>query len=226
MRVLIIHAHPEPKSFNAALTSEAVAVLTGAGHAVTVSDLHATGFDPVSDRRNFVTVADPDFLRLQSEEVLASAEDGYAPALQAEMDKLAWCDLLIFQFPLWWLGLPAILKGWVDRVFAVGRAYGGGRWFETGVLAGKHAMCSVTVGGDETAYSPAGHYPPVEEILMPIHRGIFGFAGFTVLEPYVVYAPQRIGPDARQAELARYRRYLLTLDEARHLVEMNRRAQS
>ena len=42
------------------------------------------------------------------------------------MDKLAWCEVLIFQFPLWWLGLPAILKGWVDRVFAVGRAYGGG----------------------------------------------------------------------------------------------------
>ena len=54
------------------------------------------------------------------------------------MDKLFWCDALILQFPLWWFSLPAMLKGWVDRVFASGgRIYGGGKWYDRGVFAGK-----------------------------------------------------------------------------------------
>src|SRR5437762_6361237 len=147
MRVLIVYAHPEPTSFNAAMMREAVAVLSAAGHEVIVSDLHAMGFDPVSDRRNFSTVVDPGRLSQQIEEAHASAHNGYVPELQAEMDKLAWCDLLILQFHLWWLGLPAILKGWIDRVFALGRSYDGGGWFAPGVLTGERAVRSEHIGG-------------------------------------------------------------------------------
>jgi NAD(P)H dehydrogenase (quinone) len=214
MRALIVHAHHEQQSFNGAMTREAVAALTEAGHEVVVSDLHAMNFDPVSDRRNFLTVADATRLSQQTEERHASAVNGYAPDLQAEMDKVAWCDVLIFQFPIWWLGLPAILKGWVDRVFAVGRAYGGGRWFDHGWLVGKRAMCSVTLGGDDRAYSPIGLYDSIENTLFPIHRGIFGFVGFTVIEPFVVYAPGRITDEERRDYLARYRRRVLTLETA------------
>src|SRR4051812_25824063 len=140
MRVFIVHAHHEPTSFNAAMTRTAREALNERGHRVIISDLHAMGFDPVSDRRNFITMANPERLKQQEEEALASRSNGYAPELQVEMDKLAWCDLLIFQFPLWWLGPPAILKGWIDRVFAVGRSYGGGRWFDTGLHRGKQAL--------------------------------------------------------------------------------------
>jgi NAD(P)H dehydrogenase (quinone) len=222
MRVLIVYAHHEPTSFNGALLREAMAALREAGHEVVVSDLYAMGFDPVSDRRNFTTVADPNRLRQQTEETYASAHDGYVPALQAEMDKVAACDLLIFQFPIWWLGLPAILKGWVDKVFAVGRAYGGGRWFEGGVFAGKRAMCTVTVGGLGQSYSEAGPYGPIEPILAPIHRGIFGFCGFTVLEPFVVYGPNRITPEERAAYLARYRQRMREIDAAPIIASANR----
>lgn len=156
MRVLIVFAHAEPSSFNGSMLRTGVTAPTAAGHEVEVSDLYAMGFDPVSDRRNFVTIANPDQLRQQAEEALASSSGGFVPSLQAEMDKLAWCDALVFQFPIWWLGLPAILKGWVDRVFAVGRAYGGGRWFEGGFFAGKRAMCAVSVGGLQDVYSPTG----------------------------------------------------------------------
>ena len=116
MRVFIVHAHHEPGSFNGALTREACAALAAAGDEVVVSDLYAMGFDPVSDRRNFTTVRDPRRLKQQDEESHASANGGFVAELQAEMDKVAWCDALVLQFPLWWLGLPAILKGWVDRV--------------------------------------------------------------------------------------------------------------
>ncbi len=217
MNVLIVHAHPEPQSFNGALTRRAVEVLTGAGHAVIVSDLYAQNFDPVSDRRNFTTVFDPGYLRLQAEERLASEAGGYFADLQAEMDRLAACDLLIFQFPMWWLGLPAILKGWVDRVFAVGRAYGGGRQFDRGMLSDKRAMCSVTSGGPLGSFSKGGVYADIEEVLFPVHRGIFGFVGMTVLEPFVVYGPGRMTDEARRTALDRYERRLLTLDEARVL---------
>lgn len=97
--------------------------------------------DPVSDRRNFTTVKDPTRLKQQEEERHASEIGGFGDELQVEMDKLSWCDVLVFQFPLWWLGLPAILKGWVDRVFEVGTAYGCGRFFSRGVLRGS-ARCA------------------------------------------------------------------------------------
>jgi hypothetical protein len=104
MRVLIVHAHHDPQSFNAAMTREATAALIAAGSEVIVSDLYAMNFDPVSDRRNFVTTKDPSRLRQQDEEAHAAEHNGFAPVLQTEMDKLAWCDTLIFQFPLWWFG--------------------------------------------------------------------------------------------------------------------------
>lgn len=210
-RVLIVHAHPEPTSFNAALTRRASEALSGAGREVVVSDLYAMAFDPVSDRRNFAGVWRADRFSQQDEERHASASHGFVPALQAEMDKLAWCSDLILQFPMWWLGMPAILKGWIDRVFAIGRAYGGGRWFDRGLLAGKRAMCSITIGGPASAYSDRGMYGPLEHHLLPIHLGTLGFVGFTVLEPFIVHAPARMTAEDRAATLARYAERVLDL---------------
>ena len=215
MRIFIVHAHPEPKSFNGALTRAATQALTDAGHEVVLSDLYAMGFNPVSDRRNFTTVRDPDTYRQQAEEAHAAAHDGFAPDLQAEMDKLFWCDALILQFPLWWFGLPAILKGWVDRVFASGgRIYGGGKWYDRGVFAGKRAMCSVTIGGPPPIYSERGLNGPIDAILFPINHGMLYFTGFTVIEPFLVHAPARISDAERAAHLARYRERVLGLASA------------
>jgi NAD(P)H dehydrogenase (quinone) len=215
MRVFIVHAHHEPKSFNGAMTREATAALSAAGHEVVVSDLYAMGFDPVSDRRNFLTVKDADRLRQQAEEAHAAAHDGFAPDIQAEMDKLFWCDTLILQFPLWWFGLPAILKGWVDRVFASGgRIYGGGKWYDRGVLAGRRAMCSVTIGGSPAMYSERGLNGPIASILFPVNHGILYFAGFTVIEPFLVHGPARISQEERAAHLARYRERVVGLESA------------
>jgi NAD(P)H dehydrogenase (quinone) len=215
MRVFIVHAHHEPTSFNAAMTAEAARALIAAGHEVQVSDLYAMGFDPVSDRRNFTTTADPARLDQQVEERHAAQNGGFAADLQAEMDKLAWCDVLILQFPLWWLGPPAILKGWIDRVLALGFAYGGGRWFDGGVFSGKRAMCSVTIGGPEAAYSGVGVYErSMEETLHPLLHGTFAFVGFEVVEPFLVHAPQRMSPAEREAVLADYRGRVLALDAA------------
>lgn len=203
-RILIVLAHPEPQSLNGHMARLAQETFQQQGHQVTVSDLYAMKFDPVSDRRNFLTTANADIYNQQAEETFASAHEGYQPQLQAEMDKLAQADALILQFPIWWLGMPAIMKGWVDRTFAVGRAYGGGKYFEQGRFAGKRAMISLTVAGPKDVYSHGGFYAPVEDLLFPIHRGILGFTGFTVVEPYVMYAPSRVTPQEREVALSDY----------------------
>jgi NAD(P)H dehydrogenase (quinone) len=212
MKIFIVHAHPESESFNGAMTREATAAGSAARHDVLVSDLYAMRFDPISDRRNFKTVKDAKRFDQQDEEEYASERGGFASEVQAEMEKLAWCDTLIFQFPLWWMGMPAVLKGWVDRVLAAGFAYGGGRYFDRGVFGGKRAMCSVTVGGPRAAYSTNGIYGPIHSILFPIHHGILAFVGFSVIEPFVVFGPGRMNADQRRACLDDYRQRLLSLE--------------
>ena len=215
MRVFIVHAHPEPKSFNGALTHTATSALRSAGHEVEVSDLYAMARDPVSDRRNFTTTLDPDYYKQQAEEAHAARVDGLAAEIRVEQDKLFWCDALILQFPLWWFGLPAIMKGWVDRVFtAGGRIYGGGKWFDRGVFAGKRAMCSLTVGGAAPMFTTAGLHGAIDAVLFPIHHGMLAFTGFRVVRPFVVHAPARISAAERGEHLASYGRRVLELGRA------------
>jgi len=211
MKVLIIYAHQEPKSFNGAMRDTAVETFTNNGDRVKVSDLYRMNFNPVSDRHNFTSQKDPNYYKQQQEEKHATEVDGFAPDIQAEMDKLDWCDVLIFQFPLWWFGLPAILKGWVDRVFAMGKIYGGGKWYDKGVFVGKRAMLSVTIGGPETMYSETGLNGDINTILYPINHGILRFVGFDVVPPFIVWSPARIGEQRRKQYLEEYKQRLLKL---------------
>lgn len=212
MNVFIVHAHPEPKSMNGALTRLARDVLQGQGHTVKVSDLYAMGFDPVSSRKSFQSVKDQAYFKPQIEEMHAVEQGGFAPDLQAEMDKLRWCDCLIFQFPLWWFSVPAILKGWVDRVLAMGFAYGYGHIYREGVFRGKRAMLSLTTGGGPEMYTPAGANGDIHQILFPIQHGIFYFTGMDVLPPFIAWSPARITPEQRQAYLEQYGQRLLALE--------------
>jgi NAD(P)H dehydrogenase (quinone) len=110
MNVLLVLAHPERRSFNGAMFDAAVEALGAAGHAVITSDLYRMGFDPISSRRNFTTVKDADCLKLQMEELHASEVGGFAAEVESEIAKVEAADLMIWQFPLWWFALPAILK--------------------------------------------------------------------------------------------------------------------
>jgi NAD(P)H dehydrogenase (quinone) len=204
MNIFLVLAHPEPKSFNGALFREAYQLLTKQGHPVRTSDLYSMRFNPVSDRHNFTTVKDPDFFKPQAEEIHASEVGGFAPDLEAELEKIEWCDLTIWQFPLWWFGLPAILKGWLDRTFAMGRTYGNGRFYQTGVFKGKRALLSLTTGGAGSHYEKGGWNGDIHSILRPIHRGILEFTGFSVLSPHIVYGPAHHDQVERVKELERY----------------------
>jgi NAD(P)H dehydrogenase (quinone) len=212
MNVFIVHAHHEPKSFNGTLTRLAEQVLTENGHSVKISALYAMKFNPISDRSNFVSQKDSDYLKQQVEEMHATETDGFAPDIKAEMEKLFWCEQLIFQFPLWWFSMPAILKGWVDRVFAMGKAYEAGKWYDNGAFVGRRAMLSLTTGGPPTMYSPIGLNGDLNEILFPINHGIFCFSGFEVLPPFVAWGPAHVGEEERKQYLEQYKQRLLTLE--------------
>ena len=212
MKAFIVYWHPEPRSFNAALFRAARETLTDAGHEVRTSDLDAMRFDPVSSRKNFTTVKDPDYFKPQIEEMYANEMGGFSPEIETEIGKVEWCDLMIWQFPLWWFGLPAALKGWVDRVFAMGRTYGGGRIYQSGVFRGKRALLSLTTGGPEDAYRKGAFNGDIAGILRPIHRGMLQFVGFEVLAPQIVYGPVRMNDEQRQQALAAYAERLRRID--------------
>jgi putative NADPH-quinone reductase len=109
VRVLVLLAHPEPASFAAALAAAAVRGLGSAGHEVRVVDLYGEGFEPV------MTTAD----RIAYDTDDAVVDD----AVRAQTDHVLWAEALVFVYPTWWSGLPAVLKGWLDRVLVPGVAF-------------------------------------------------------------------------------------------------------
>jgi NAD(P)H dehydrogenase (quinone) len=113
--------------------------------------------------------------------------------------------------------MPAILKGWADRVLARGFAYVAGRKYDTGMFRGKTAMVAATTGTSADTYAPDGIDGDILSVLWPAHNGLLRYCGFDVIEPFVAYMPGRVGPQARQAYLEAYRRRLLALDAAPRL---------
>jgi len=216
MNVLIVLAHPEPKSFNGALFDTAVKALSAAGHTVATSDLYRMGFDPVSDRHDFTTVKEPDLLKPKIEEMYATEVGGLSPDIEAEFQKVKAADLMIWQFPLWWFGLPAILKGWVGRVFAMAGPYGHND--EAGSFKDKRVLLSLTTGGRQDACALESSNGDLDAILRPIQRGILEFTGFSVLRPEVHWQPVQAGAAERQLWLAAWRDRLRSIDRESPIV--------
>ncbi|MER9865862.1 NAD(P)H-dependent oxidoreductase [Mesorhizobium sp. M0136] len=223
MKVLLVFAHPEPRSLNGALRDVAIRELEAQGHEVRVSDLYADGWKAEVDRADFPAwPAEARFLPAGASKK-AFATNTLTDDVKAEIDKLLWADTLILQFPLWWYAMPAILKGWVDRVYAYGFAYGVGehsdkRWgdrFGEGTLAGKRAMLIVTTGGWKEHYSARGVNGPIDDLLFPINHGILYYPGYDVLPPFVVYRVDRFGEADFEPVAERLRERMRTLETIR-----------
>lgn len=108
MRVLVVYCHPVPESYCAAIRDTAVEVLKGRGWEVRLLDLYAENFNPVmscEERRSYNDRAPND------------------PALKPHFELLSWAEAILFIYPTWWYGLPAMLKGWFDRVWATDIAF-------------------------------------------------------------------------------------------------------
>jgi NAD(P)H dehydrogenase (quinone) len=107
MRVLVVYSHPVRDSFGASVRDSAVGGLEAAGHEIRLTDLYAEGFEPV----------------MSADERRTHDVPGVATELQRYADDLAWAQTLVLIYPTWWSAQPAMLKGWIDRVWICGVAW-------------------------------------------------------------------------------------------------------
>lgn len=203
MNVLWLHAHPEPRSLTGTLRTSGVTELERLGHQVRHSDLYAMNWKPVVDGSDYCTQPSEDPLVVTRASQRAHREGTLSADIQLEQEKLNWADAVVLGFPLWWFGMPAILKGWFDRVFVKGYAYGvmhpgrPGRSlrYGEGPLSGKRALAIVTTGGPEAVFGPRGINGPIEDLLFPLLHGTFWYAGIDALPPLVVHGADRVSAD-------------------------------
>jgi len=102
MRCLVVYAHPVEDSYCAALRDRAMRSLSEAGHEVRLIDLYAEGFDPVLSR---------------AERLAYHTPGDNERTVRRHIERIKWAEALVFVYPTWWYGLPAMLKGWFDRVW-------------------------------------------------------------------------------------------------------------
>ncbi|MDF1759800.1 MAG: NAD(P)H-dependent oxidoreductase [Coxiellaceae bacterium] len=199
MNILYVYAHPNDNSFNAMLKQQALDQLQKQGANVKVSDLYQMGFNPTASWQDFKERPSdlPEQYFLAQSQALAS--DQLADDIKVEMKKLAWADHIIFQFPLWWFSVPAILKGWFDRVLVKGFAYDAGRVFDKGLLKGKTASLVTSTQSPEALFQPdAVHQATMMDMLHPIHNTL-KFVGIEPKDPFVTYVAFQLD-EQREAE--------------------------
>ena len=186
MKAHIVLAHPEGKSFNALLAATSQSVLGATGWQTTLSDLYAMDFDPREGPHHYSSRKNAEAFHAQTEQRY-NAENGTTPPdVSAEAERLLDCDLLVVHFPLWWFGMPAILKGWMDRVFVYGHMYRSTVRYDTGICSGKKMIACVTTGASEQACSHNGREGDTRLHLWPILFS-FRYLGFDVLEPEIFH---------------------------------------
>lgn len=156
MTHLIIYAHPNPESFNQAILQK---VIEGSkGHEVVIRDLNSENFPPV----------------LKWQECINTFSKEYAHDVQAEQKLWHDADLITFVYPLWWMGFPAILKGYLDRVLTHGFAYQTGKGASVGLLKCKKIQQFVTMGNTNEKYEEKGFLQSLDHTL---GNGLFNFCG-------------------------------------------------
>jgi len=186
MKAHIVLAHPESKSFNGELASISNSKLKTAGWEVTYSDLYANNFDPREGPTHYTELSNNEQFHAQTEQRFNSTRNTTPQDVAAERDKLLGADLLVVHFPLWWFGMPAMLKGWIDRVFVYGSVYKSNTRFDTGVCQGKKMIACITAGASEDSCSFNGREGDSRLHAWPLLFP-FRYIGFDVLEPAIFH---------------------------------------
>lgn len=189
MRMLVVFAHPVPTSFNGAVRDTAVAALAAAGHTVDQIDLYADGFDP----------------RMSTDERLAyeTPQPILDPRIAAYVERVRAAEGLVFVYPTWWWGLPAILKGWLERVLVPGVGFvldPATNKVRPGLGHVRHVVGISTYGSSRSAmriFSDAGRRTILRSVrlLAPLRACRSSWLA--------LYAMDRIGDDERRAFLSR-----------------------
>lgn len=221
MQALIVHAHPEPRSFNAALKDLAVDTLRRIGYTVELSDLYAEGFDPAERASHYGNRNDPECFAALNEQRHAWRTGNVPPDVRREIERLERAELVILQFPLWWHAQPAILKGWFDRVFLSGGLYTSRMRYDRGYFRGKRAILSVTSGAPAAAFGPGSRGGDIDTLLWPIQYSLH-YMGFTVLPAFFAHGVQGHGFSYQNEDGLRQHLENHKTNWARHLRHLDR----
>lgn len=163
MNHLVIYSHPNPASFNHAILETYMKTLKDQKQDIILRDLYTVNFQPV--------LRPSDFIAIQK----GSVEKDVAE----EQKQIQWADILTFIFPVWWTGMPALLKGYIDRVFSFGFAYKIDEKGIHGLLTGKKAIILNTTGTPQVHYESVGMFNSLKQTF---DQGIMNFCGIEVLK--------------------------------------------
>jgi NAD(P)H dehydrogenase (quinone) len=169
MNHLVVLAHPREGSFTRDICRIYVEAVRARGHDVVVRDLYAMKFNPVA-----------------SVEDITGNQTGKVPAdVKVEQDHLAWAEVIALFHPIWWIDRPAILKGYIDRVFAIGFAYGHGPNGPVGALKGKRAIIFTNAGSTQEHFDESGK---MQAIRVAQDMGTMQFCAIDMIE-HVHFSP-------------------------------------
>lgn len=161
---LIVYCNPNPRSLSSAYRDALVELTEMSANPVNVRDLYNIGFSPVLEMRDFDAV-----------------KHGQIPAeVKVEQDYVMWADLITFVYPVWWAGMPALMKGYIDRVFTKGFAYTmDDEGHLKGLLGDKKVVILNNMGFPYAYYEKMGM---LDSMKQATDEGIFKFCGMEVVE--------------------------------------------
>lgn len=140
MNFLVVLANPKPKCFTRDICALYCEEVQKRGHQVVLRDLYTMNFNPVAS----------------AEDITGNLRGQVAPDVQAEQDHVRRADVITLIHPIWWIDRPAILKGYIDRVFALGFAYGYANNSEAGTMRGKKGVIISNAGSTQEDFDATG----------------------------------------------------------------------
>lgn len=176
MKHLIIYAHPNQESLNEQFKQSIEKILKQQEQEVIVRDLYSQKFDPV----------------LSLEDMTGQRKGTVNELIKIEQEYIMWADIVTFIYPIWWTGMPAIMKGYIDRVFSYGFAYRYDQGIQKGLLAGKQAIILNTHGKSNEEYTSIGMD---KALLLTSDKGIYTYCGFQVKEHFFFDKADRATPE-------------------------------
>jgi len=186
MKHLIIYAHPNQESLNGQFKQAIEKILEQQKQDVIVRDLYTLGFDPV----------------LSLEDMTGQRKGIVNELIKKEQEYISWADILTFIYPIWWTGMPAIMKGYFDRVLSYGFAYRYDQGIQKGLLTGKQAIILNTHGKSNEEYSTIGMD---KALLLTSDKGIYTYCGFQVKEHSFFDKADRATPEIVEIWLSKIR---------------------
>ena len=181
MKVLVVFVHPLKLSFCRSVLDSVVKGLVDAGHEYQIADLNREKFQS--------SMVEADFAQFQGKDL--------PDEILSEQKRVEWSDALIFIFPIWWWSMPAILKGWIDRVMSYGWAYEDPKDPDSGYLKPRNILVLATAGGSKQMFRKRKYD---EAIYTQINVGTWDYCNFKNAQTEIFYGlnseqPRELGEE-------------------------------